>query len=148
VYEPYLRDHQINVFIAGCIDISQFNHPNDKFFSIGPVLDLKPLYRKAKVVILPVTRGTGTAIKTLEAIHFGKAVVGTRPAFRGLGDLDCSDLIAANAFAFAEKTKTLLFDTAFRKKTEETILAMQKKLCNSERYDRALGSLINELEAA
>ena len=146
VYMPYLKDHQVNVFIAGCIDADQFTHPQDKLFSIGPVLDLKPLYRQARVVILPVTRGTGTAIKTLEAIHFGKAVVGTRPAFRGLGDLDCSDLIAADAFSFAEKAKTLLFDQVHRKKTEETILAMQRKLCNSERYDQALGSLINTLE--
>src|SRR5262249_30238749 len=50
----------------------------------GPVASLAPHYAAAKVVALPIVAGAGIAIKTLEAIAAGKALVGTPLAFRGL----------------------------------------------------------------
>ena len=48
------------------------------------VKDLKPLYAAAKLVILPILDGAGSAIKTIEAMAFAKPVVATSFAMRGV----------------------------------------------------------------
>lgn len=50
----------------------------------GFVDDLRPYYRRAALVLLPVLQGAGMMIKTLEALMYGKAAVGFQQSFRGL----------------------------------------------------------------
>lgn len=45
---------------------------------------LAPLYREADVVIVPLAHGGGTKNKTLEAMAWGRCVMGTEQAFTGL----------------------------------------------------------------
>ena len=46
--------------------------------------DIGHAYQQADVVVLPITNGGGIAIKALEAIQYGKPIVATRHALRGL----------------------------------------------------------------
>ena len=48
------------------------------------VPDLTPLYRAADIVLVPVAFGGGTKNKTLEAMAWGKPVIGTPQAFSGV----------------------------------------------------------------
>lgn len=51
---------------------------------LGIVDRLEPRYEKADLVILPVVSGGGAAMKTIEAMLYGRPIVGTKHAFRGL----------------------------------------------------------------
>jgi hypothetical protein len=53
----------------------------------GPVPDAEAFLRRARVVVVPRTSGTGIQIKTLNAIASGRAVVAATSAVRGLGEL-------------------------------------------------------------
>jgi glycosyltransferase involved in cell wall biosynthesis len=51
---------------------------------VGEVAALVPYYRATRCVIAPMVSGTGTSIKTIEALALGKPFVGTSKAFRGM----------------------------------------------------------------
>lgn len=56
------------------------------FLAVGPVSDaaLAALYAAADLVLVPLQRGGGSSLKTVEAMAAGKPVLGTSVAFRGL----------------------------------------------------------------
>jgi glycosyltransferase involved in cell wall biosynthesis len=56
------------------------------FAALGRIDDalLLALYALADLVLIPLPYGTGTSLKTIEAMAGGKAVLGTQAAFRGL----------------------------------------------------------------
>ena len=54
--------------------------------------NLAPLYARASVVVAPVRMGSGTRIKILEALAYGRATVSTRFAAEGLGLREGTDL--------------------------------------------------------
>jgi glycosyltransferase involved in cell wall biosynthesis len=51
---------------------------------VGEVADLAPYYRAARCVIAPMVSGSGTSIKTIEALALGKPFIGTTKAYRGM----------------------------------------------------------------
>jgi glycosyltransferase involved in cell wall biosynthesis len=51
---------------------------------VGQTADLAPYYRAARCVIAPMVSGSGTSIKTIEALALGKPFVGTSKAYRGM----------------------------------------------------------------
>ena len=46
--------------------------------------DVRPAYRRAEIVLAPLTASAGTNIKILEAMAMGKAVVSTKAGINGL----------------------------------------------------------------
>jgi FkbM family methyltransferase len=70
--------------IVGGISESFANQEFDRVNFLGMVEDLSLAYRRCDVILLPITNGGGIAIKTLEAIQYGKPIVATRHALRGL----------------------------------------------------------------
>lgn len=59
------------------------NH--DNFISLGKV-DIELLtivYEQAKLILAPMLSGTGSSLKIMEAMSFGKVILGTKIAFRG-----------------------------------------------------------------
>jgi glycosyltransferase involved in cell wall biosynthesis len=86
---PLIKDHGYNLKIVGDIQSlvkQKLPRLHDSFGSyfIGPVADLSPYYRAARCVIAPMVSGSGTSIKTIEALALGKSFVGTSKAFRGM----------------------------------------------------------------
>ncbi len=57
----------------------------DNFLSLGKVENqlLSLLYDKASIIISPILSGTGTSLKIMEAMAYGKVILGTTVAFRG-----------------------------------------------------------------
>ncbi len=56
------------------------------YLALGRIDDamLLALYARAAIVLVPLPSGTGTSLKTVEAMATGKPVLGTTAAFRGL----------------------------------------------------------------
>jgi len=86
---PLIADRRYSLKIVGRIgSMVQRELPplHDTFRSCfaGEVADLIPYYRGARCVIAPMVSGSGTSIKTIEALALGKPFVGTSKAFRGM----------------------------------------------------------------
>jgi glycosyltransferase involved in cell wall biosynthesis len=73
---------------AGFVVAGGCAHPerSGNFAALGTVPDeaLAALYAVADLVLAPLPHGGGSSLKTIEAMAAGKAVLGTRTAFRGL----------------------------------------------------------------
>jgi glycosyltransferase involved in cell wall biosynthesis len=81
----------------------------------GFVEDLRPLYAKAAVVVVPLEVSAGTNIKVLEAMACGKAVVTTPIGCAGLALRDRQDAFIEGDWAgFARAVGELLCDAALR----------------------------------
>jgi glycosyltransferase involved in cell wall biosynthesis len=86
---PLLAENRYNLKIVGPVDMlvrESLPRIFETFRScfVGPVADLAPYYRSARCVIAPMVSGSGTSIKTIEALALGKPFVGTLKAFRGM----------------------------------------------------------------
>ncbi len=57
----------------------------DNFMALGKIDSelLAMLYNQANLVISPMLSGTGSSLKIIEAMSYGKAILGTKIAFRG-----------------------------------------------------------------
>jgi glycosyltransferase involved in cell wall biosynthesis len=79
------------------------------------VEDLRPLYAKASVVVIPLVVSAGTNIKVMEAMACRKAVVSTPVGCTGLGLIDGEDVvIRKESPEFADAVIELLADPARR----------------------------------
>ncbi|TXL69904.1 glycosyltransferase family 4 protein [Vineibacter terrae] len=77
------RDRVARWALAGTISrrrLSLQSHP----FLLGVVERVERFYDVVECVLNPMLGGTGLKIKTIEAIAFGKPVIGTRDAFEGM----------------------------------------------------------------
>jgi glycosyltransferase involved in cell wall biosynthesis len=86
---PLIAERRYNLRIVGPVDTlvrESFPELHAKYrsFFAGRVPDLPRYYRSARCVIAPMVSGSGTSIKTIEAMALGKPFVGTSKAFRGM----------------------------------------------------------------
>ena len=96
----------------------------------GFVEDLRPLYGRATVVVVPLEVSAGTNIKVLEAMACGKAVVTTPIGCAGLGLRDREDaFIDAGWNEFADSVGRLLSDPELRSR-----VAAQARRTVEERF--------------
>jgi glycosyltransferase involved in cell wall biosynthesis len=83
--------------------------------ALGQVESLEKAYAEATVIVNPVLFGTGLAVKSIEALGFGKPLVTTTAGARGLGAEFSSALsIAQNENEFAQSVLRLLQNKAER----------------------------------
>jgi glycosyltransferase involved in cell wall biosynthesis len=81
----------------------------------GEVPSVEPYLDAAAVVAIPLRRGGGMRVKTLDALAGGKAVVATRLALDGIDVVDGEQaLIADDDAAFADAVVALLRDPELR----------------------------------
>ena len=83
VYRPQLKAKGICWAICGSV-CRQLKFNDASVERLGSVADLGEVYRRSKVVVVPLFRGSGISIKTLEAMGQGKPVVTTPCGRRGL----------------------------------------------------------------
>ena len=83
---PAVRAAKLNATIVGNINYRLEVEGVDQqgVWVIGPVDHLAPWYRSARVVALPMIKGTGFSIKTIEAMSANVPIVATSLAYRGL----------------------------------------------------------------
>jgi polysaccharide biosynthesis protein PslH len=97
----------------------------------GCVEDVRPIYGRSTVCIIPLRAGGGSRLKILEAMALGRPVVSTSIGCEGLEVVDGKHLfIADTPHQFAEKTLSLLKDRELRQR----IIAQARELVVS-RYD-------------
>ena len=115
-------------------------HPRTEI--LGFVEDVRPLYERAQVVLVPTTVSAGTNLKVLEAMAMQRAVVSTTSGCAGLGvKHGVQLLIADGAAAFGDAVVALLKDRDFR----ETVACSGRKHVERHFDWRELGKLQKKL---
>ncbi len=84
----------------------------------GFVESLSEVYEATKVIMCPIRYGTGMKIKVVEAMAYGKAIVGTPVAFEGI-DTSAGMACELDETEFAESTLLLLKNDSARRAAEE-----------------------------
>ena len=96
-------------------DIVALQFPGSRVSIRGFVPDLRSVYESASVVVCPIRTGSGTRLKVLEALSYGKAVVATTEAASGIRLRPGVDFLAADSASdFAGACTRLLADPDLR----------------------------------
>ncbi|HVW84938.1 MAG TPA: glycosyltransferase, partial [Bryobacteraceae bacterium] len=108
----------------------------------GFVSDVREAYRRAELVLAPLTASAGTNIKVLEAMAMGRVVVSTPAGINGLGlDPGRDVILTPRAQEMADEIQSLSADSARRKAIEK-----QARETAENQYDwRAIGREQNAL---
>jgi glycosyltransferase involved in cell wall biosynthesis len=124
-------------------DIQQL-HDGQACFVHGQVPDVTRYYQSAGLVIAPIRLGSGTRLKILEALMFGKALVASSVAVEGLDIRPGIDLeVADTPSSFANACLELMRDERRRHRLGQ---AGRERVL--ERYEWArIGSLANAVVA-
>jgi glycosyltransferase involved in cell wall biosynthesis len=115
-------------------------HPSIQFR--GFVESIEDAYDEIDIVCLPVVLGNGIAIKTLEAFNFGKPVIGTELAGRGL-QINDSKLFIRSSIQFIDSLRDLIqSDDAISQNLKEIGELKTKIMTNSyvEKFDHFFDS--------
>lgn len=131
-----LRDHPI------CRAWSGINEP--RLLTLGEIdrADLSALLHGAAVILLPITTGGGSNLKTAEAIYTGNPVLATKHALRGYGDAAQwpTITIAETADAFRRRLRALLDNPALAVRGDA-----YRKIRERVTWDHALAPLIDAI---
>jgi polysaccharide biosynthesis protein PslH len=112
---PRIRKEMPNVEIAIAGSVSHERTWPNGTLALGTQESLAETYAGATLVINPVQFGTGLAIKTIEALSYGKPVVATPAGSRGLEvDFHGAFSLAETPDAFVEQALELLENEAAR----------------------------------
>ena len=101
------------VVAGGCAPAER----DGNFVALGRIDDalLFALYALADLVLVPLPHGTGTSLKTIEAMAAGKVVLGTPAAFRGLDVTSGIEaVVELDPDRYPDHITTLLTDDAGR----------------------------------
>ncbi len=108
----------------------QLTKKNNLTLHANPI-HIRPFLQSTQVLFVPLLSGSGTRIKILEGMSFGKAIISTTKGQEGLNLTHGQGIwIADSALEFAKGMKTLWNDLKLRKNLET-----QAKLISQENYD-------------
>lgn len=126
---------------ANAQDVFKKHAGNPQIEIISSPSDMRPLYNKAWIVVVPLRSGSGTRLKILEAMAMEKPVVSTTVGAEGIMMKDKNELlIADDDEEFADKINLLIAD-----KNLATCIATLAKEKVSERYNwRIIDDLVGE----
>jgi glycosyltransferase involved in cell wall biosynthesis len=99
------------------LDVADFEAPRIEIE--GFVADVRDAYRRAAIVLAPLTASAGTNIKVLEAMAMGRAVVSTPAGINGLDLSRGRDVIVTDsAVEMAVRIQELCAEPALRRSIE------------------------------
>ena len=108
------------------------------------VSSLLPYYEKCDVVIAPILFGSGTRVKILEALAYGRAVVSTPLGAEGMGLQQGRHILIADTMAeFAAALATLAHDPGMREAIVLQARAFQQAHYTSTAINAALAKLLS-----
>jgi polysaccharide biosynthesis protein PslH len=100
---------------------------------IGIVPELTSWYHRARYVLMPVVEGQGIAIKTVEALSYGKQFVAMPLAFRGFRDRVSPELAAEIVPDFKAFTERLLsLNVSNKPEQDPRAIALYERLFTTE----------------
>lgn len=129
----------INLYVIGQgmkILEKEPTYQKDNIHIIGEVEDLAPWYYHADLVVEPIFEGDGMKTKTVEAMMFGKTILGSDEAFCGYEGLDEYRCNTADEFvkrinvykqSGAEKYNSKVRNTYLDKYSENAVLHSMKE---------------------
>jgi hypothetical protein len=111
---PQIEETGATLDLVGTISIHVAGKALPESWAVhGHVPSLGDFYARADVVVLPIVKGGGVAIKTIEGLLHGRPICGTSHAFRGLGKpVQALFPKVDDAAAFAAELQRLLQDPA------------------------------------
>ncbi len=149
VFAPRLRSRGMRWAIVGSV-CEQLDFRDPAVTMLGQVEDLDDVYRRTKVVIVPLFSGTGTSIKTLEAMAHGKPVVTTPCGVRGIPN--CEEQVVTFDFdgapslvaeAIAELCQSRVLRESYAQKSTAYVLKHFGPLGYGQRMDEVLEPLVS-----
>jgi len=151
VYEPYLSAQRVRLSLVGRIcEQVKFDGQNVCKMGLirGGIEELRKVYDLAKLVIVPMRKGTGVSIKTLEALGMGCAVVSTPVGARGLRHAEeamvCLDM-EADPKATADRILRLLASDTERHAWEIAALSYMRKHHSREAFYRSMDTVMESV---
>jgi glycosyltransferase involved in cell wall biosynthesis len=136
---------------AAIVEKSRLLEPNPRIRVKDFVEDLRPAYRGADVVVIPLPVSAGTNIKLMEAMACGKAIVSTPVGCQGLDLTHGRDLLVADLTTeFASAVNLLLRDPGLRRRLAAEARATAERRFGwdaiakgaSQSYSRLLGRAV------
>lgn len=122
---------------------------------LGETKHLEKFYSEADLVIAPLLKGTGLKIKVVEALGYGKPVVGTDLATEGLESLSKINnsplLVANNKEEFVKQIKKIFTDGKYSKRSKKALdfvnkynSEVDKKINYLLKYNEEKGSTLSK----
>ena len=112
----------------------------------GFVHSLGAVYTSSRIVVAPIVQGSGMKIKIVEALSYGKAIVGTTTAFDGIGVVHgTSALVSDDAAEFARNVTKLCCDDTLRKDLELQARVVFDNNHSQQRSNRQVRDLVGSL---
>lgn len=118
VWPEVLKRNLQTTFHLGGRDSEKLNlhNPSSGFFVEGTVDNAAEFYDKHGIFVVPLLAGSGMRIKVLEAMAYGKAIVGTSIGVEGIPfKHGVHGFIADDAVGFAQAIAELIKDAELRK---------------------------------
>lgn len=126
--------------IKKAIDISLYSNIE----LLGFVDDISVVYKNANCVICPIFSGSGTKTKTIEAMRYGKSIIGTTEAFVGINtDYNQIGALCNSADDFIKVINKKSFD-AFNSYSYELFVHCFSTEANDPIFNDMVNRLINE----
>jgi glycosyltransferase involved in cell wall biosynthesis len=145
VYMPYLAPAGVSMAVAGSICEVANWPPHERLFFLGRLDALEPLYAAAKVVVLPIIEGAGGPVKTFEALSFGKPIVATSMALRGLSGKINGVMLANTADEFSSAVLDLLGSQEQRYKLGRQARTTADRISDPDRYRDLMNALFADV---
>lgn len=145
---PFVVKTRAHLEIVGGISQSFSGNSFQNVTFLGMVDDIGHAYQQADVVVLPITNGGGIAIKTLEAIQYGKPIVATRHALRGL-PLAVSEILPgwlAEGDLMADLSKLVSHKEARQQRIEQ--VHQVQDILTFMKFDEQMHAKLNLMRAA
>lgn len=145
----YTKLNDINITICGAVQTMPYfkenikpfiNNKNINFIDFAENLD--DLYSIAKIVIVPMFRGTGLKIKTIEAMARGIPIVSSLLGVDGLEDKrESGCLVVQNADEFIYYINKLLENKEFYNETKNKIRSYFNKYLSLKANEKKLNKI-------
>jgi len=122
-----------------------YRQPEPGVDYVGFVDDLACLYARSRVVCCPVTLGSGTRVKLVEAAGFAKPIVSTRLGAEGLAFVDGADILIRDDDAgFADACLRLLEDDVLCRKLGLGARARMESLYDAAVVQSRIASIMTD----
>lgn len=140
-----LLPESITLCVVG--KVSGFVQPQKGITLIPYAESLLNLYERSRIIICPLQSGTGMKIKVVEALSFGKPVVGTFRALDGFIDYSNNGcLVGNNPSEFAGNIMKLISDNRLHQKFSEEAKQYFKDHFEKEKISKQLLTIFDNEE--
>ena len=145
VFVPYLAPLGVTMVIAGSIsDWSGWPNARGLAF-VGRVEDLAPLYAATRTVVLPITEGAGSDVKSFEAMSYIRPMVATPLELRGLNAEIEGVAVSSDPRKFADTLIRLLHSAEARREARTHIARSTREIVNPARYRQVMNEAMTYL---